>query len=103
MPQTALVPRPGTGHRLRLVGVALAVLAVSVLTWMRPASSATAVPNRIDLRVLVLDDNLPWTQGLETQMDLEGIQYTAIDVSGATSRPTIDAAFLANGTEAKYQ
>src|SRR3954468_20888458 len=102
MPQTALVPRPRTGHRVRLVSVALAVLAVSVLTWSRQASSATAVANRIDLRVLVPDHNPPWTDGLETQMDLEGIPYTAIDVTASSGRATIDADFLANGNEAKF-
>src|SRR5215470_10965756 len=66
------------------------------------AASATAASNRIDLRVLVLDDGSPWVSAISDQLTLEGVPFTDVTLSAA-GRPTIDAGFLASGTEAKFQ
>ena len=54
---------------------------------------------RIDLRVLVLDDDSPWVDAIVSQMQIEGVPYTAVPPSSAT----ITADFLAAGDRAFYQ
>ncbi|HYA53578.1 MAG TPA: hypothetical protein VEG33_20720, partial [Streptosporangiaceae bacterium] len=66
------------------------------------AAAATAASNRIDLRVLVVDDGTPWVGAIASQLTVEGVPFTDVNLA-ASGRPTIDAAFLASGTEAKYQ
>src|SRR3954468_23748984 len=102
MTRSAPPPRTGRQRRLRFVTVSIAVVAMSVLTWWRPAASADASPNRVDLRVLVIDNATPWVDGIKAQLDVEGIPHTDVVLSSGT-RPTINAAFLASGTEAFYQ
>jgi hypothetical protein len=106
---TAFRPPTASGGRrprtLRAIAWAAAlttgvatVLAASGLV----AAPAQAAAHRIALRVLVVTDNGPGASALAHELDLEGVPYTTVDVTAA-GRPTIDAAFLDDGTTAKYQ
>ncbi|MGZ4700078.1 MAG: hypothetical protein ACXV98_02610, partial [Ilumatobacteraceae bacterium] len=66
-----------------------------------PASAAVS-SHRIDLRVLVLDDNSPWVDAIQSEMAAEGVPVTAVPLASA-SRPVITDAFLSSGDEAFYQ
>jgi hypothetical protein len=86
----------------RLVSAVLAALSVVVLTPATIARAGFVTGDRIDLKVLVVDDGSPWVAGLAQELATEGVAYTDVSLSSAT-RPTITAAFLASGTEAFYQ
>ncbi len=59
-------------------------------------------PYRTDLRVLVLDDNSPWVDAIQSEMAAEGVLVTAVPLASA-SRPVITDSFLSSGDEAFYQ
>jgi hypothetical protein len=86
---------------------AAAFTAAGLLSALSPAISAhAAAAQRIDLRVLVVDDGGPATAAIMNEMDISGTPYTAVKLADA-NRPTINAAFLsgtANGqAEGKFQ
>ena len=60
---------------------------------MSSAQAATGL--RVDLRVLVIADGSAGSAAIATQLDTEGVPYTAVDLTSA-ARPTITDAFLAN-------
>lgn len=66
------------------------------------STAAVASPYRIDLRVLVIDDNSPWVDAIEWQLLVEGVPYTAIAL-GDPGRPLITDAFLSAGDRAFFQ
>ena len=65
-------------------------------------ASAAVVPSRTDLRVLVLDDNSPWVDAIQSEMTTEGVLFTSVPLASAT-RPVMTDAFLSSGSEAFYQ
>jgi len=75
----------------------VATVVVALLLWAgAPVASAQAVSGvRVDLKVLLLADGNSQTAAIATQMDREGVPYTAIDL-GDAERPVIDDAFLAD-------
>jgi len=81
--------------------VVVMLLAAVLAIAARPAGAATAT-QQLDLRVLVVDDDSAWIDGLRAQLDVEGIPYRAVQ-TGAADRPVIDAAFLASGDRGYYQ
>ena len=83
---------------------AVVVLSASTLLAISSVAPATAVasPYRVDLRVLLLDDNSPWVDAIESQMVVEGVPYTAVTLGSAT-RATITDAYLSSGNEAFFQ
>ena len=83
---------------------AAVVLLVSSLVAISSVSSVAAVasPFRVDLRVLLLDDNSPWVDAIQSQMDVEGVPYTAVPL-GSQTRQVISDASLSSGDEAFYQ
>ncbi|HEX2805897.1 MAG TPA: hypothetical protein VHN80_06980, partial [Kineosporiaceae bacterium] len=83
------------------LGMTAAAVASSVLT----ALPAQAAGQKVLLRTLVVSTGDPATTALAVELDREGIPYTRVDLSAATTRPTIDDAFLqdaATGT-ARFQ
>ena len=93
------ITRPTTVQRCIL---AVSLLLASVAAWSFAPTSAANVPYRIDLRVLLLDDNSPWVDAMETEMHVEGVPFTAIDLSSA-SRPLITDGLLSSGDRAFFQ
>ncbi|MEZ0094348.1 hypothetical protein [Streptacidiphilus sp. EB129] len=88
---------------------AAAFTAAGLIAAIGPAAGALAATStqRIDLRVLVVDDGGPATAAIMNEMDITGMPYTVVKLSDG-NRPTINAAFLsttaANGqAEARYQ
>ena len=93
------IPRPSTLQRCVL---ALCLLIGSVAVWSVAPTSAAVVPYRIDLRVLLLDDNSPWVDAIASEMTVEGVPFTTVPLSDP-SRPVITDAFLSSGDRAFYQ
>ncbi|MEY9849947.1 hypothetical protein [Streptacidiphilus sp. MAP5-3] len=88
---------------------AAALTAAGLLAFAAPTVGAQAVSGsqRIDLKVLVVDDGGPSVAAIVNELDLTGTPYTRVVLSD-TKRPTITAAFLSGTdslgrTEAKYQ
>lgn len=82
--------------RRSLLGMALvSALSVTALAGVVTASSAQAAGQRVLLRALVVSSGDPATVALATELDREGIPYTKVQL-GASGRPTVDAAFLAD-------
>ncbi|TDU06337.1 hypothetical protein EDD99_4889 [Streptomyces sp. 846.5] len=86
---------------------AAAFIAAGLLAAVAPAAGAhAATAQRIDLRVLVVDDGGPATAAIMNEMDISGTPYTVVKLSDG-NRPTINAAFLSgtvNGqAEGKFQ
>jgi len=86
-------------RRLAALGTAAVLAAGGVLAATAPATAATG--DRIDLRALVVDDGSVWVKGISDEFTLEGVPFTTVRL-GDAARPVIDAAFLATGTEARY-
>ena len=78
------------------------LLVAGLLTSSVTSTTAATLPLRIDLRVLVLDDGSPWVDGIASEMQVEGVPYTAVAL-GSPSRQPITDAFLASGDRAFYQ
>jgi hypothetical protein len=85
--------------RLALLGVALLV---SVLATPAAPAAAASASQRLDLRVLVVDDDSPWVDGLRSQLDVEGVPYRAVELADP-GRPVIDASFLSSGDRGFFQ
>ncbi|SEL62446.1 hypothetical protein [Streptacidiphilus jiangxiensis] len=88
---------------------AAAFVAAGLLACAAPAVGAQAASSaqRIDLKVLVVDDGGPSVAAIVNELDLTGTPYTRVSLSDA-SRPVINAAFLsgtdsAGRAEARYQ
>ncbi len=92
-------PLHGVLRRCMLV---ITLLTAGVTTLGGGSSSAAASASRIDLRVLLLDDNSPWVDAIQSQMDVEGVPYTSVDL-GSASRQAVTDAFLSSGDEAFFQ
>ncbi|GAB3250494.1 putative Ig domain-containing protein [Kineosporia babensis] len=98
----SLPPRGRAGRRILRPGAALlAILVTAALAAVAVSSSAAAAGPRINLRALVIDDGSVWVKGIADQFTLEGVPFTEVELSDS-SRPTITAGFLADGTEAKF-
>src|SRR4249920_2489451 len=83
VPLSGRISRPSTIQRLVL---AAALLLASVAVWSVTPTSAAPVPYRIDLKVLLLDDDSPWVDAIENQMGLEGVPFTPVNIN--VSPPT---------------
>ncbi len=79
-----------------LVGTVAAALLLVGLGAAAPASAAVASP-RVDLKVLVLDDDSAGVEALIAEMDREGIPYDAKPPSTPVTAATADAAGLLEG------
>lgn len=90
-----------------LVGTLVAALLLLALGTAAPV--AAAVPTaRIDLRVLVFDDNSPGVEALIAEMDREGIPFDAVSTSTPVTAATASTGGLLEGPtaqapRAKYQ
>ena len=87
---------------LRRCLLVASLLIGSVATFSAASTSAAAVPFRVDLRVLLLDDNSPWVDAIQSEMQVEGVPFTTVAL-GSASRQVITDAFLSSGDEAFYQ
>lgn len=68
-----------------------------------PAHAASAASStRTDLRVLVLTDGSAPVEAIRSELDTEGVPYTAIDLT-SSSRTVITAGYLASAAEAHFQ
>ena len=97
-------PRSARRWSLATIGQVLAamlLLLTTVSAFSTPRASA-ATPQRLDLRVLVLDDGSSWVEALRSQLDVEGVPHFAVQLTDS-SRPVIDAAFLSSGDHGYYQ
>src|SRR6476469_4457459 len=75
------------------------------LSWCLASAAPTLaapVAQTIDLRVLLIDDDSPWVDALQSQMTVEGVPFTAVPMTSA-DRPTITPEYLSSGTHAFYQ
>ncbi|WP_330457352.1 hypothetical protein OIB37_10845 [Streptomyces sp. NBC_00820] len=81
-------------HRRRTVTVTATAAALISLGIAAPAASAATDP-RVDLRVLVVDDDGGSVGAIAAQLRSEGIPYTRVDL-GDSGRPAINAAFLSD-------
>ncbi|MET7284909.1 hypothetical protein [Streptomyces sp. NPDC005573] len=92
-------------HRRRTVTVTATAAALITLGLSAPAASAATDP-RVDLRVLVVDDDGGSVGAITAQLRSEGIPYTRVGLADS-GRPRIDAAFLSDTVDgrprAKYQ
>ncbi|MCW2699438.1 MAG: hypothetical protein JWQ45_973 [Blastococcus sp.] len=79
------------------VAVALAVSVAPSASAAGTAAAAQGADNRIHLRVLVVSNGSPSVEAIAAQLDREGVPYTEVAV-GSPTRPTVDAAFLADAT-----
>ena len=89
----------------RLFGRALAVFAVvaSSVAMFSPAPAGAAAQNyRIDLKVLVLDDDSSWVAAIKSQMQVEGVPFNSVSISSVnlTQSFLVDSA---DANHAKYQ
>jgi hypothetical protein len=90
----------GVAFRRSLVVVMFVVSSVA-MSSVAPTRAAAA-PLRIDLRVLVLDDGSPWVSAIKSEMQVEGVPYTAAAL-GSPSRAVITDDYLSSGDRAFYQ
>ncbi|WP_329180979.1 hypothetical protein [Streptomyces sp. NBC_01477] len=81
------------GRALRAATVASAAALVALA--VAPPSARAAVPPRVDLRVLVVDDGGPATAAITSELDGAGTPYTTVDLTAA-GRPVITAGFLSD-------
>jgi Putative Ig domain len=92
---------PTTGV-LRRCALAITLLVGGVVAFGAGSSSAATTTSRVDLRVLLLDDNSPWVDAIESEMQVEGVPYTTVAL-GSAARPVITDAFLSSGDRAFFQ
>nr|WSX73393.1 hypothetical protein OH826_05735 [Streptomyces sp. NBC_00899]WSX80541.1 hypothetical protein OH826_45775 [Streptomyces sp. NBC_00899] len=81
------------GRALRAAAVASAAALVALA--VAPTAAHSAVPPRVDLRVLVVDDGGPATAAITSELDGAGTPYTTVDLAAA-GRPVINAGFLSD-------
>ncbi|GAA2377393.1 hypothetical protein [Dactylosporangium salmoneum] len=90
----------------RIVAGAVALLGLAGIVLAQPALAAAGAKQRIDLRVLVLDDGTTGIDTLRAQLDREGVPYDTLAL-GTDGRPAITPAYLADTVggvrRAKYQ
>ena len=91
--------------RRRVLAGACALVALTGLLVASPALAAEP-RQRVDLRVLVLDDGSTGIDMLRAQLDREGVPYDTLAL-GDSGRPAITPAFLADSVSgvrrAKFQ
>ncbi|HEX2810640.1 MAG TPA: hypothetical protein VHN80_31135, partial [Kineosporiaceae bacterium] len=90
------------GGRRRVAAVTAAVVLATGGLVAVAATTARAAGNRLDLRVLVVDDGQSMTEALRQTMTVEGVPFTTVTLTDA-GRPQLTADFLASGTEGKFQ
>ena len=78
-------PRSSSSRLLRRSLVVASLLTAGLVTSSAASTTAATLPLRIDLRVLVLDDNSPWVDAIATEMGLEGVPYTAIQLGSPSA------------------
>lgn len=81
------------GRALRAAAVASAAALVALA--VAPTAAQPAVPPRVDLRVLVVDDGGPATAAITSELDGAGTAYTTVDLTAA-GRPVITPGFLSD-------
>jgi hypothetical protein len=81
------------GRALRAAAVASAAALVALA--VAPTAAHSALPPRVDLRVLVVDDGGPATAAITSELEGAGTPYTKVDLTAA-GRPVIDAGFLSD-------
>ncbi|UWE09540.1 hypothetical protein [Actinacidiphila bryophytorum] len=81
------------GRALRAASVASAAALVALA--VAPTAARSAVPPRVDLRVLVVDDGGPATAAITSELDGAGTPYTTVDLAAA-GRPVITPGFLSD-------
>jgi hypothetical protein len=87
---------------MRTVALLVSALLLCAGFSMRSAARVQAAAQRLDLRVLVLDDGSAWVDALRSQLVVEGVPFGAVDLT-SSSRPVIDSAFLSSGDHGMYQ
>jgi len=105
MAQREDAPHRSWWMRNRRAGVLpLVATTALVLAALVPAgSAAVASPgDRVDLRVLVVDDGGPSTTAMIGELGAEGVPATVVSLA-SPSRPTITSAFLGSGSEAFFE
>lgn len=90
------------GRLLRLWPAVVILVVSSVAMFSPPAASAAPLGYKIDLKVLVLDDDTPSVDAMQAQMQVEGVPFTTVTLASPT-RPMITDAYLSSGDEAFYQ
>ena len=99
-------PRTGQSKpravRRALITAALVVSSVAVFSH---AASATPLGYRIDLKVLVLDDLSGPVAAIKSQMQAEGVPFTAVSISSANVTPAFltGSANIVSATRSLYQ
>ena len=95
-----------TGGLRSRVGKLSALAALTVVAGLGSAvaagSAQAATGNKVDLKVLLVDDGGGMVGALGDALTSEGVPHTTISLADA-GRPTINAAYLSSGTEAFYQ
>src|SRR5664279_211922 len=104
---TGRSPLSGAPKRLGSNAIQFFVVTLTVVALTAIAAnqaSADTPSNRVDLRVLVLNDGGANTAAVATALDREGVPTTTVDLTSA-GRPVINAAFLENAAshEGKFQ
>ena len=85
-------------HAGKIAAFAVVLSIVGSLFAAEAMSGAAAVlPQRIDLRMLVVTNGDSPSLALKDQLDREGVPYTHVDMT-SPSRPIINAAFLSGAT-----
>lgn len=87
-------------HRSMLAALAMVGALAVPLGAVSAAEAASGV--RVDLKVLVVDDGGGMVSAIADTLTLEGVPHTTISLADS-GRPTIDAAYLASGSQARYQ
>lgn len=77
-----------------------AALLVTSTAWSTQDTAAAV--QRVDLRVLVLNDGSPWVAAIASQLAVEGVPYTSVDVAAAGRAP-LEAALLSTADHANFQ
>ncbi|HEX2804727.1 MAG TPA: hypothetical protein VHN80_00985, partial [Kineosporiaceae bacterium] len=94
--------RRGPARRAALLLAGAAALVTGAVSVGVAPSAQAATGQKLDLRVLVVDDGSGRVDPLSQAMTLEGLPFTTVTL-GDPSRPLLTAAFLASGTEGRFQ
>src|SRR5450631_2832925 len=92
--------RRGPAGLLMAGVVSLGLVAVSV--GVAPVASAMGSGQRLDLRVLVVDDGSAWVGAITSTMTAEGVPFTDVRLADP-GRAVLTAGYLSSGTEGYFQ
>lgn len=84
------------------VFIAIAAMLSSVVAVDWASTTADAATQRIDLRVLVLDDGTPWIAAIAGELEVEGVPFTTVQL-GQPDRPSVTDTFLSTTDHANFQ